>query len=261
MSDLKNFLLRDDPVSDLWRMVERGTVEELEPALAALKMEIPKGYHHKDNLGHTVRVLEKAISRETDGPDLILRTAAVLHDIGKPATRKFGKPGVVTFRNHEYVGAKQARNLLKEHGYTVAERDQIHHLITLHMRAYGFGDTKWTDSAVRRLATDAGSLEALDRLIVVFYSDLTSTNVKKVRKIEDGIKRLEEALARVREGDERRALRPAIDGNELMDLTGMRPGPEFGKLMKFLNSDEGVKLSREDALAALRVRFPEVPGL
>lgn len=255
--DLKSFLLSPDPVAELWELVHSGDVAELEPALAALRMEIPKGYHHKDNLGHSVRVLQNAIAREKNGPDLTLRTAALLHDIGKPATREFGKPGEVTFRNHETVGARQSRSILKTHGYSSSERAQIERLISLHMRAFGFGEVNWTDSAVRRLATDAGSDEALDRLIIVFYADLTTTNEKKKRRIESGIARLEDALARVRALDERRALRPSLDGRELMELTGMKPGPAFGKLMKFLNSDAGVKLSRDEALAELRARFPE----
>lgn len=255
--DLKSFLLAPDPVEDLWKLVNRGDVRELEPALAALKMEIPKGFHHKDNLGHTVRVLERAIEREPNGPDLLLRTAAVLHDIGKPATREFGKPGVVTFRNHEAVGAKQSRKLLKTHGYSSAEREQIERLVFLHMRAYGFGDVAWTDSAVRRLATDAGSEETLDRLIVIFYSDLTTTKLHHRRKVEDGIAKLEDALARVRAKDERAALRPSIDGYAVMERTGLKPGRELGAIMKFLQTDEAIALPEAEAWAAVEARFPE----
>lgn len=259
--DMKALLLAPDPVRELRELIRTDELRAFEPALADLKMAIPTGYHHKDNLDHSVRVLERAIEREANGPDLILRTAALLHDIGKPATRKFEGKGVVTFRNHETVGARQAQSRLKTHGYSKADRALIERLVALHMRAFGFGEVEWTDSAVRRLATDAGSIEALDRLIVVFYSDLTTKHERKRRRVEDGIARLEDALARVRAKDERAALRPALNGDELMALTGMKPGREFGQLMRFLNSDEGVTLTRDEALAELRVRFPEVAGL
>ena len=254
--NLKDFLMQADPVSALRRLVATGTLKNLEPSLVALKMEIPCGYHHKDNLEHSIRVLERAIEREPAGADLVLRTAALFHDVGKPATRKFGRPGEVTFQNHAEAGAKMLKKILKRHGYTLEERAQIEQLVSLHMRAYGFGEAEWSDSGVRRLATDAGSQEALDRLIIIFYSDLTTKNDRKRLAVERGIARLETALARVRAADARKALRPALDGHELMELTGLRPGKELGSLMKFLNRDEMVGLPRDEALAALREAFP-----
>lgn len=247
-TELKDLLMGADPVSELWMLVNNGEIVDLEPSLAKLRMPIPKGWRHKDNLGHTVRVLERAIDREINGPDLVLRTAAVFHDIGKPATRKFPRPGKVTFDGHEIVGQRMSKNLLDKHGYSEAEIDEIGTLIRLHMRAYGFNDRNWTDSGVRRLATDAGNLETLDRLIVVFYSDLTTMNDKKRIKIEDGIKKLEDVLAAVRAKDERAAMRPALDGFQVMELTGLPRGRELGTLMKFLNSDEGIALSEDEAM-------------
>lgn len=252
---LRELLLTDDPSARLGDLAKSNDLGDFEPALAALEMEIPKGYSHKNNWLHSLGALDRAIAREGGEPDLILRTAVLLHDIGKPDTCKFGKPGVVTFRNHETVGASMVKRILPQHGYSQEEIRTIQHLVRLHMRAYNFTETVWSESALRRLATDAGSEDNLDRLIKVFYSDLTSKRRDFVQKIEGGIARLEEAIAEVRAKDDRRALRPAIDGNELMALTGMKPGPEFGKLMKFLNSDEGVHLSREEALGELERRF------
>lgn len=255
---LRSLLLSDDPVRKLRELELADNLHALEPALAALHMEIPRGYQHKDNWEHSLRVLENAIAQEGSTPDLLLRTTALLHDIGKPATRKFGKPGVVTFRDHETVGARQARGLLTGHGYDKAERAMIGRLVSLHMRAYGFGEVAWSDSAVRRLTVDAGDEQAMGRLIVIFYSDLTTKNDRKRKRITEGIKKLESAIERVRVSDERLALRPALDGRELMELFGLSPGPELGRLTRFLSSEEGIYLSRAEALDALKLRFPEV---
>lgn len=244
-----------DPVQFIRDLEDAGQLGEYFPELEALKMEIPAGYHHKDNYFHSLLVLSQALEREGGTPDAVLRIAALTHDIGKPATRKFEGGGKVTFWNHEGVGATAMKKRLKG-SYEDNFRTDVSHLIRLHMRAYGFSDSPWSDSAVRRLMTDAGSSKQLERLVTIFYSDLTTRNKRQKMQTMAAIARLEEAFARVKESDARAALRPALDGRELMAVTGLPQGRELGQLMKFLNRDEMVTLSRQEALAALQEAFP-----
>lgn len=253
--NLKEILLGTDPARELREMVADGSLSALEPTLAELKMDIPNGFHHKDNLEHSIRVLENAMDRETSGTDLILRTAALFHDVGKPATRKFGARKSVTFDGHEYEGAKIVKKVLPAHGFTKAEIKEIALLVGLHMRSHGFADVDWTDTAVRRLITDAGNKETLDRLVIIFYSDATSKRADTLRKVHNGVDGLKREIERVLREDARKALRPAINGYEAMALFDLIPGRELGQVMKFLNSDEGVMLTREQAITAINVKF------
>lgn len=248
---LKEILLGTDPVQELRDLIAKGVLGDLEPTLAELKMPIPAGYHHKDNLEHSLRVLQNAIDRETSGPDLILRTAALFHDIGKPATRAFGKRGVVTFTNHDVVGSKIVRKVLPKHGFSKADTDSVARLVFMHMRSHTF-KTGWSESAVRRLMTDAGSMEQMERLIVVFYSDATTKIDAKMAAIHGNVAALSAELMRVKAKDERAALRPALNGNEVAEILGLKPGRELGRIMKALNSDEHVGLGRDEALVLIR---------
>lgn len=249
-SELKSLLLADDPVAELRDLHASGNLGKFEKSLADLRMEIPKGYHHKDNLEHSFRVLQNAIDREDSGKDLILRSAALFHDVGKPATREFHEKGKVTFSFHEVVGAKMSRKIFKRHGYSPEDVQDISRLIALHMNSHSFS-AGWNESAVRRLSTSAGSDLQLDRLVKVFYSDTTTTNEKKMRGILKGIDALAAELERVKAKDARAALRPALNGAEVGEMFGLKQGPELGLFMKFLNTDENVRLDREAAVAAL----------
>lgn len=251
---LKELLLSSDPVSELRSLIATGVLGDLEPTLAELKMPIPAGYHHKDNLEHSLRVLQNAIDREVNGPDLILRTAALFHDIGKPATRAFGARGSVTFTNHDVVGAKIVKRVLPRHGYSKKDIESIARLVHMHMRSHTF-KTGWSESAVRRLITDVGNVEQLDRLIAIFYSDATTKIDKKMASIHANVALLADELLRVRKKDARAALRPALNGNEVAEFLGLKPGPELGAVMKFLNRDENIGLSREDALLLVKENF------
>lgn len=255
MKTLKEILMSVDPVSEFRAMVADGSLAVLEPAIADLEMDIPKGFHHKNNLDHSLRVLQNAIDREVDGADLVLRTAALFHDIGKPATRKFGVRKSVTFDGHEHVGAKITRKVLSAHGFSKAEIKEIALLVALHMRSHGFGEVDWTDSAVRRLIADAGNAETLARLVIVFYADATTMNMKKLRGLHASVDRLALEIERVMNHDARKALRPALDGHEVMEIFELKPGRELGQIMKFLNSDEGVSLSKEESLAVIHEKF------
>jgi poly(A) polymerase len=254
METLKNILLSEDPVKELRALIGTGELSSVEPTLAELLMPIPAGYHHKDNLEHSIRVLGNAIDREADGPDLILRTAALFHDIGKPATRKFGDKGSVTFTNHDTVGAKMVKRILPSHGYTKEEVTQIATLVHMHMRSHTF-KTGWSESAVRRMIVDVGSTEQLERLIVIFYSDATTKLDTKREGIHRNVSLLKDALNEVKKKDARAKLRPALNGHEVAELLNLTPGIELGKAMKLLNQDEHIRLGREEAIALLQDNF------
>lgn len=250
--NMREILMTANPVSLLSAHAQDGTIAAIDPDLAALRMSIPKGYHHKDVLTHSITVLGNAIAREENGPDLILRTAALIHDIGKPATRKFGARRSVTFDGHEYVGARIAEKMLPRHDYTPEEISSIVTLVENHMRSHAFNEDhneNWTDSGIRRLMTDMKTPEDMDRALIIFYADVTTRHDNKRARIHAAIDRLRENIERVKKEDARKALRPALSGNDLMELYGMKPGPELGKIMKFLNSDDGIHLSRDEAKA------------
>ena len=251
---LKELLLSSNPVEQLRILNDSGKLRAFEPSIADLRMEIPKGYNHKDNLEHSFKVLENSINREKNGADLILRTAALFHDVGKPATRAFEAKGVVTFTNHDVVGAKMIRPILRNHGFTSAEITKVSSLIFMHMRSHTFKEG-WSESAVRRLGVDAGSFEQLERLIVIFYSDATTGFDSKREKIHRSVAELATEVKRVIAKDARAALRPALNGVEVAEILNLEHGPELGKVMKFLNTDEMVGVSRDEAIASITARF------
>lgn len=249
MINLKEILMSGNPAAKLRELDASGMLAEVAPEIAQLRMPMPAHVHHKDNLTHSIQVLENAIAREANGPDLILRTAALLHDIGKPATRKFQGRKSVTFDGHESVGAGVARPILRTHGYSKDEIKKITQLIALHMRSHGFSEGDWTDTAVRRLITDVGDDVQLERLVVIFYADTTTKNKHRFNSIISSVTRLASEIARVKAEDARRAERPAINGNEVMEAFNIAPGRELGSVMRFLNTDEGIALSRDEAFA------------
>jgi poly(A) polymerase len=257
METLKNILLSTDPVRELRALIATGELSSVEPTLAELLMPIPTGYHHKDNLEHSIRVLGNAIEREVNGPDLILRTAALFHDIGKPATRQFGPKGSVTFTNHDVIGAKMVKSILPSHGYSKEEVSQIATLVHMHMRSHTF-KTGWSESAVRRMIVDAGSADQLERLIVVFYSDATTKIDANREGIHRNVSLLADALNEIQKKDARAKLRPALNGNEVAEILNLAQGIELGKAMKLLNQDQNIGLEREDAIALLKENFPQV---
>jgi poly(A) polymerase len=248
---LKALLLAADPVSEFQAIKAKGQLGDLEKTLEALDMKVPAGYHHKDNWKHSLEVLQNAIDREENGPDLILRTAALFHDIGKPATREFGAKGLVTFTNHDVVGSKIVRKVLPRHGFSASDVEKIARLVFMHMRSHTFANG-WTDSATRRLITDAGSVEQLEKLIIIFYADTTTKIPGKKNNLHSKVRALTENLERVKVEDARRALRPALNGLEVAEILGITPGRELGEVMKKLNSDENIRLTRDEAITLLK---------
>jgi poly(A) polymerase len=248
-------LLAPDPVVGLRILVDTGLAGQFLPELPALRMEIDEHAQHKDVYEHSLQVLRNAIGLETDGPDLLLRLAALLHDIGKPETKDVVAGGGVTFHHHDVAGARLARRRMRELKFPKADVQAVSLLISLHLRFYGYSDgdgAGWTDSAVRRYVTDAG--DELERLHVLVRSDCTTRNRRKAERLRRDYDAFEERIARLRAEEDLRAVRPDLDGNAIMALLGLAPGPEVGRAwahLKELRLERG-PMPREEAEAELR---------
>ncbi len=236
--ELVKLLLADRPRAGLETLVDTGLAEHVLPELSALRLEIDEHHRHKDVYEHSLTVLDQAIALETGpdgpvpGPDLTLRLAALLHDIGKPATRRFEAGGGVSFHHHEVVGAKLAAKRLKALRFDSATVKDVARLTELHLRFHGYGDGGWTDSAVRRYVTDAGPL--LERLHRLTRSDCTTRNRRKAARLSDAYDSLEERIAALREAEELASIRPGLTGEQIMATLGLTPGPVVGEAYRFL---------------------------
>jgi poly(A) polymerase len=240
--EFSKLMIAPDPSAGLALMTDTGIAEVVLPELPSLRMEIDEHHQHKDVYVHTLTVLDNVLLLEDrlGGPDLVTRMAALLHDIGKPLTRKTPRPGAVTFHHHEVVGASMTRRRLAALRYPKAFVDEVSKLVELHLRFHGFGRGEWTDAAVRRYATDAGPL--LDRLHVLVRSDCTTRNKRKAATLAKSYDELEVRIAALREQEELDRIRPDLDGNEIMEILGIPGGPLVGKAYKFLlevRMDEG----------------------
>ena len=232
-------------------LVSTGIADYIFPEIPALRMTADEHAQHKDVYAHSLKVLSQAMDQEEDGPDLVLRWAALLHDIGKPDTFD-NTDGKVSFHHHEVVGAKLARKRLRKLKYPKATTESIGQLVYLHMRFHGFGENQWTDSAVRRYVTDAGDL--LPRLHKLVRADCTTRNAKKARRLQRTYDQLEERIEEIGRKEDLARVRPDLDGNEIMEILGLQPGPEVGQAWSYLKELrlEHGPLEREDATAKLR---------
>jgi len=250
--ELSKLLLGAHPRRGLELLVDTGLAEVVLPEVPAMRLAIDEHMQHKDVYTHSLVVLEQAIGRETDGPDLVLRLAALLHDVGKPDTRRREPDGRVSFHHHEVVGAKLVRKRLRALRYPKVIVDEVAQLVFLHLRFHGYGGGEWTDSAVRRYVTDAGPL--LDRLHKLVRSDSTTRNKRRAAALQRTYDDLERRIAALRAQEELDAIRPDLDGNAIMELLGIPPGPLVGRAYKHLLAlrMEHGPLSRDDAEAELR---------
>ena len=230
--ELTRLLLGADPRTGLELLVDTGLADVVLPELPALRLEIDEHHQHKDVYQHTLQVLERAIRLEQDGPDLVLRMAAVLHDIGKPRTRRHEAGGGVSFHHHERVGATMARKRLRTLTYGKDLVEPVCRLIDLHLRFHGYGSAGWTDSAVRRYVTDAG--DQLDRLHLLVRSDCTTRNRRRAAALAASYDDLEQRIAQLAEAEELGRIRPDLDGAEVMRLLDLPPGPQVGAALKHL---------------------------
>lgn len=234
--ELEKLICADQPRIGLDLLVSTGLADYVLPELPALKLERDEHHRHKDVYQHSLTVLDQAIDLESrlpvPTPDLVVRFAALIHDIGKPKTRKFEDGGKVTFHHHDVVGAKLARKRMKALRFSNEQIEQISKLIELHLRFHGYGDGEWTDSAVRRYVRDAG--DQLERLHVLTRADCTTRNRRKAEMLRAAYDDLEARIERLREQEELDALRPDLDGNQIMRILGISPGREVGEAYKFL---------------------------
>lgn len=235
--ELSKLLLSARPRRGLELLVETGLADYVLPELPGLALEIDEHHRHKDVYEHSLIVLEQAIDLEsshqpTSGPDLVLRLAALLHDIGKPRTRRFEDKGGVSFHHHEVVGAKMTRKRLKALRYPNEVIDDVSLLVELHLRFHGYSGGQWTDSAVRRYVRDAG--DQLTRLHKLTRADCTTRNQRKAAALRAAYDNLEARIAVLAEEEELDAMRPDLDGNQIMEILGIGPGREVGQAYKFL---------------------------
>ncbi|MET8144784.1 CCA tRNA nucleotidyltransferase [Sphaerisporangium sp. NPDC005288] len=239
--ELDKLLCGDDPRSGLGLLVDTGLAAHVLPELPKLRLEIDEHHRHKDVYEHTLIVLEQAIALETAGPDRVLRWAALLHDIGKPKTRRYEEAGRVSFHHHEVVGAQMVKKRLGELRFPKDVVADVSQLVELHLRFHGYGTGEWTDSAVRRYVRDAGHL--LERLHKLTRADCTTRNKRKAQALSRTYDDLEVRIARLADEEELAKMRPELDGNEIQQVLGVGPGPVVGKAYKFLldmRLDQGI---------------------
>ncbi|MEV7544804.1 MULTISPECIES: CCA tRNA nucleotidyltransferase [unclassified Streptomyces] len=256
-AELNKLVLAAHPRKGLALLVDTGLADRVLPELPALRLESDEHHRHKDVYDHSLIVLEQAIALEEDGPDLVLRLAALLHDIGKPRTRRFESDGRVSFHHHEVVGAKMTKKRMTALKYSNDMVKDVSRLVELHLRFHGYGDGEWTDSAVRRYVRDAGPL--LDRLHKLTRSDCTTRNKRKASALSRTYDGLEERIAQLQEQEELDAIRPDLNGNEIQQVLEIGPGPAVGKAYAFLLEQrlEHGPMEREAAVAALKQWWAE----
>ncbi|MFJ8008870.1 CCA tRNA nucleotidyltransferase [Streptomyces fagopyri] len=230
--ELNKLVLSAHPRKGLTLLVDTGLSAHVLPELPALRLESDEHHRHKDVYDHSLIVLEQAMALEENGPDLTLRLAALLHDIGKPRTRRFESDGRVSFHHHEMVGAKMTKKRMSELKYSNELVKDVSRLVELHLRFHGYGTGEWTDSAVRRYVRDGGPL--LDRLHKLTRSDCTTRNKRKATALSRAYDGLEERIAQLQEQEELDSIRPDLDGNQIMEILGIGPGPAIGQAYKFL---------------------------
>ena len=258
--ELSKILMSQNPRLGVTILVDTGLAEIVLPEIPKLRLEVDEHHHHKDVYEHSITVLEQAIEHEDrlGGPNLVIRLAALLHDIGKPKTRNLIEGGGVSFHHHEVVGARLAKKRLQElrfDGHTVEE---VETLIALHLRFHGYGDGEWSDSAVRRYVRDAGDL--LVHLHVLTRADCTTRNKTKAARLAATYDSLEARIAVLMEQEELSKIRPDLDGAQVMEILDLKPSRAVGQAMDFLmelrleRGQLGAEVAREELLKWWRTR-------
>ncbi len=254
--ELVKLIMSPRPRAGLQLLVDTGLCQRFLPELPALSLEIDEHHRHKDVYEHTLTVLEQAIELETaheptSGPDFVLRFAALMHDVGKPRTRRLEPGGGVSFHHHEIVGAKMTRKRMRALRFDGRTIDDVSELVALHLRFHGYGGGEWTDAAVRRYARDAG--DQLNRLHKLTRADSTTRNRRKAAALQRTYDHLEERIAVLAQAEELAAVRPDLDGNQIMSILGIGPGRQVGAAynhMLELRLEHG-PMTQEQATAAL----------
>jgi poly(A) polymerase len=235
--EFMKIVMSADPRRGLALLVDTGLADHVLPELPLLRLEADEHHHHKDVYEHTLTVLEQAILLESahepaSGPDPVLRLAALLHDIGKPRTRRFEADGRVSFHHHEVVGARMTKKRMQQLRFSNDMIDDVSMLVELHLRFHGYGNGEWTDSAVRRYVRDAGPL--LARLHKLTRADSTTRNRRRALALQRSYDSLERRIGELEEQEELAAIRPDLDGRAIMEILGVPPGPVVGQAYQFL---------------------------
>lgn len=261
--ELVKLMRSDRPREGVEALVDSGLADIVLPEVPALRLEIDEHHRHKDVFEHSLEVLDRAVKLETgpDGPvpapDTVLRLAALLHDIGKPRTRRYEPGGKVSFHHHDAVGAKMTRKRLKALHFDRHTIDDVSELVNMHLRFHGYVDEPWTDSAVRRYVKDSGHLyERLNRLT---RADATTQNKRKAMQFSAAMDEMEQRVRELKEREDFEAIRPDVNGNEIIEILGIKPGPLVGKAYKHMleyRLDNG-PVEHETAVAELHRWFGE----
>ena len=233
--ELAKLLLAAEPSAGIRVLVDTGIADQVLPEVPALRLEIDEHARHKDVYEHSLIALDRAIELERargHEPDLVLRLAVLLHDIGKPATRAIEPSGGVTFHHHDVLGARLAAKRLKALRFDKATTEAVATLIRLHLRFFGYAEGSWTDSAVRRYVRDAG--DQLERLHILSRADVTTRNQRKADRLARAYDDLEARIAVLADEEELAALRPDLDGEAIMRILGLKPGRDVGEAYRFL---------------------------
>ncbi|MCR2794248.1 CCA tRNA nucleotidyltransferase [Microbacterium sp. zg.Y625] len=255
--ELVKLLQADDPARGIRLLVDTGLMSKFLPEVPALRLEVDEHHHHKDVYEHSLTVVRQAIELERErnpdaAPDVPLRLAALLHDIGKPATRRLEDGGGVTFHHHDVKGARLARKRLQALRFDSDTIGSVTKLIELHLRFFGYAEGAWSDSAVRRYVRDAG--DELERLHILTRADVTTRNKRKAARLRSAYDDIERRIAELAEQEQLQSMRPALDGNRIQEILGIPPGPVVGEAYRFLldvRLDEGVV---DEAEAEQRLR-------
>ncbi|MFW0789886.1 CCA tRNA nucleotidyltransferase [Gordonia sp. CPCC 205333] len=256
-AELDKMICGEHAIEGVDALVDSGLADRVIPEIPGMKLTIDEHHQHKDVYQHSLTVLQQAIDLETGDPDVVLRWAALLHDIGKPDTRRHEPNGGVSFHHHEVVGAKMVRKRFRALKYPKAVTDDVAQLVFLHLRFHGYGEGKWTDSAVRRYVTDAGDL--LERLHKLVRADCTTRNKRRARKLQETYDDLERRIAVLKEAEDLDRVRPDLDGNAIMELLGLPAGPQVGEAWRYLKElrlDRG-PMDRDEAEVALKQWWAE----
>ncbi|HYN75710.1 MAG TPA: CCA tRNA nucleotidyltransferase [Candidatus Limnocylindria bacterium] len=253
--ELVKLMLAPTPRTGLALLVDTGLAAHVLPEVPRLKLEVDEHHRHKDVYEHTLTVVEQAMDLEPEGPDFVLRFAALMHDVGKPKTRRFEPGGGVSFHHHEVVGAKLTRKRMQALRFSNDVTDEVSALVELHLRFHGYGTGEWTDSAVRRYVRDAGPL--LGRLHRLTRADCTTRNQRKAAALARSYDDLERRIAALAEAEELASMRPDLDGDQIMAILDVPPGRIVGEAYRHLlelRLDRG-PLGAADAEAELRAWY------
>ncbi|MFZ9226144.1 MAG: CCA tRNA nucleotidyltransferase [Candidatus Nanopelagicaceae bacterium] len=227
-------VMSPNPRIGITTLVDTGLCDQFLPEIPKLRLEIDEHHHHKDVYEHTLTVVEQSMALEErlGGANLVIRLAALMHDIGKPKTRALIDGGGVSFHHHEVVGARMTKERLRKLRFDHDVVEDVAKLVFLHLRFHGYGGGEWTDSAVRRYVRDAGEL--LTHLHVLTRADCTTRNKKKAENLASNYDHLEARINALMEEEELLKIRPDLDGHAIMEILGIKAGPQVGKAYDFL---------------------------